>query len=538
MMQNVCIAALSVQATGDQKDVWVALSSSTEDRIDLFHCGVLGEPRVMRALRPRQGHVAAHGLACADGWLWVVYEPVDTKSGLLVQSLASPSQPPGLPTSGLQPGLPRGKLRSFAVSDHGPWALLRVEQPVAVNTEPDPSENAAVVAGDEVVNTPPEVHAAEAPGEAMWVDRLLTLNPGGWDPVELPAGYPTDSHAWLLVRRPADEFPELLVIPKNTPASQAIVYRRVNNGWESEAYELDPVSATGEQVQPWSWVAIAVDGQLVLGKLIGAGTKASLELSVLRAGKVYPLGTLELQVDTGELVSSSALAVGQTVALMSADAEGGLSWVRMDLQGERVEDDQPLRVPNLQALKVDVDLIALIAVLAISTALMFAFWRRDPVRNRLELPEGLRLAEFGRRAIGGLIDLSPPAVVVMTVFGLKPQELLDHWPGSSGGWEDMLPGLYVVGGYWVHTFIMEMILARSLGKLVLGMRLTTLTGVRPDRWQLALRNVIKPFDIIAWPFPLLILPVIGPYRQRLCDMVARTVVAVPTAEDATDDEKQ
>ena len=48
-----------------------------------------------------------------------------------------------------------------------------------------------------------------------------------------------------------------------------------------------------------------------------------------------------------------------------------------------------------------------------------------------------------------------------------------------------------------------------------------------------IRGVLKTFDLIA--YPLLILMIISPYRQRLGDMVAQTVVVAkaPIDPDST-----
>ena len=47
--------------------------------------------------------------------------------------------------------------------------------------------------------------------------------------------------------------------------------------------------------------------------------------------------------------------------------------------------------------------------------------------------------------------------------------------------------------------------------------------------QIVIRGVLKTFDLIA--YPLLILMIISPYRQRLGDMVAQTVVVAKAPLD-------
>ena len=55
-----------------------------------------------------------------------------------------------------------------------------------------------------------------------------------------------------------------------------------------------------------------------------------------------------------------------------------------------------------------------------------------------------------------------------------------------------------------------------------GLRVTCLDGTTPKHWQIIVRNLLKAFDLIA--YPLLLLPMLRPSRQRLGDLVARTIV--------------
>ena len=123
--------------------------------------------------------------------------------------------------------------------------------------------------------------------------------------------------------------------------------------------------------------------------------------------------------------------------------------------------------------------------------------------------------------------MAPGFVGAMWFEQIGPQELLARWPGAAAGmsWEGMQPGVIVIAIFLFHSGVSELFTRRSLGKVVTGLRVTTLDGHQPRSWQLLVRNLLKAFDLIAWL--LLILPVIGPYRQRLGDMVARTVVVMP-----------
>jgi uncharacterized RDD family membrane protein YckC len=100
-------------------------------------------------------------------------------------------------------------------------------------------------------------------------------------------------------------------------------------------------------------------------------------------------------------------------------------------------------------------------------------------------------------------------------------------------WAMMTPGLIAIAVTVMHVAISEALTGRSLGKVLLGLRVTDLKGNRPTARQALIRNALKTFDLIA--YLLLILPIVSPYRQRLGDMVAQTVVASKAAPPPPED---
>ncbi len=217
-----------------------------------------------------------------------------------------------------------------------------------------------------------------------------------------------------------------------------------------------------------------------------------------------------------------------------APARPALRWVRMNLLGETVTPATDLEIERLSIYDVAGGSVVLVSVLVLATVMMLLFWRRDPRLNQVVLPDDLALAGFIRRVGAGAIDLAPGVLGVMYAYGIGFEELLARRPGSAVAmtWEAMEPGAIAIAVFLVHTTLTEMGSARTLGKLCVGLRVTSLDGGRPKAWQTLVRGVLKAFDLIAWL--LLILPLIGPFRQRLGDMVARTVVvqkAVPEDDE-------
>jgi len=120
----------------------------------------------------------------------------------------------------------------------------------------------------------------------------------------------------------------------------------------------------------------------------------------------------------------------------------------------------------------------------------------------------------------------------MYYFDLSFEQILLRWPGNGLAMtlEQMAPGAMVIGVFVGHTTLTELVIARTLGKVLLGLKTVSLNGSRPKAWQLLVRGLLKILDLIPGAWLLLMLPVISPHRQRLGDLVARTVVVSPVAQ--------
>jgi uncharacterized RDD family membrane protein YckC len=123
----------------------------------------------------------------------------------------------------------------------------------------------------------------------------------------------------------------------------------------------------------------------------------------------------------------------------------------------------------------------------------------------------------------------------MAATGSGPREVLAGWPGlsSSAGWQAMAPGAAALLAFVVLGLVGELSFGQTLGKRFFNLNVSDLRGARPKPWQIVVRNLAKALDLIAWP--LLILVLITPNRQRLGDLVARTVVIVGEADRREDD---
>jgi len=404
----------------------------------------------------------------------------------------------------------------------------------------------------------PEVVAARDAPEAVAADRLLYLKRGRWVSHPLPEGWPASGGGALLWPRTQATTPVLLRWPADGEGGRLWRWRdgeasgdHGGSGEEGVSAEAGSVERgwSGESIRglPGSgrFAAAVVDRQIVVAAS-AEDEPRTLRLFLVRGGEATALAQIALdspRPDAWRIAGSSrSLAVFRlTEARTAAQANGqdpeppdektdrlGVLMTEVDLRGRVLHEDVALAVAPEPPLLSQPDQVVMTAVLIVATVLMLVFWRRDPKRNRLILPEGYRLAGMAKRALAGLIDLAPGLVVVLLVFGVEPMALGSQWPAQPrvGSWEAMFPGLTLIVVTVLHTMVGEALTGQSLGKKCTGLQVRSLTGRKATPMQVALRCVLKAFDLIA-PL-LLLLPVIGPFRQRLGDLVARTVVLMPT----------
>ncbi|MFA9480249.1 RDD family protein [Phycisphaerales bacterium AB-hyl4] len=388
--------------------------------------------------------------------------------------------------------------------------------------------------------------AADEANEATGLDRLLRLRAGRWVVTPLPSDWPSDGDVRLVTTAGAS--PRLVVAADG--GLDVYGWDEEEQAWQSRHYDV-PVSER--------WSAVAVDGHLVVawqtsptvdadaGEAEEADVEADasalrVEAAVLRHGRVRPIGAMELPGrqlawDVAG-VEGAVWLVGQHTRATRVEGEEPLPgveplwrWTSLDLQGSVGTTMKELRWREPAGIGSTADYYIMVGVLVSAVMLMLLFWRRDAAANQLSLPNTLELGALGRRFMAAGLDLLPAVVLVMTTYGLTLPEMMMRWPGSgaAASWQAIEPGVLVVVLFVLYTTFAELLMRRTVGKVIFGLRVSDLHGKRPRVWQLLVRNVLKSFDLVAWP--LLILLVLGPYRQRLGDLVARTVVVSPVERD-------
>lgn len=576
------VLAQSLPVAAGNTRLWLLTPETDQpDIFNIYHHAYTDQPNELNKVDTLRGEVRPHCIAARDDMLWIIYPDGAVQA---IQALPSLLNDAWVYKKRAEPGLPDGvSVRDTAVTKSGVWVLVRVEaaetlsridvlaQPVGTDSRDDASrrrrnlaiglppghgldkvadEDPPAVEADPDTDTVEEDQAqADAPERvALPVDRLLSLRNGRWRAYPLSPDWPHGAEAWLAADRDHHGPPALIarIGSNNRPSRSAVTVFRDSGedpqNWTETTYPLDP-AAEGASL-------IAVQEQLVLVQYHHEDDRLVTELSVLRNGKYLPVG--EMALDGVSPTRWSVQGAGGTAALIAQRLDADpmestpsslppMVWMRADMRGQTALDPTDLRVKTRSRMDDIVQYAMLGFVVILITVLMLAFWRRDSAWNRLDLPPELVIADLPRRAVAAAIDLAPGMLGAMFYFDLSPEELLLRWPGNGIAQTvaQMLPGTIVISIFVLHTTVTELFLARTLGKVLTGLRTTTLTGERPRAWQLLVRGLLKCLDLLPGAWLLLMLPVIAPHRQRLGDLVGRTVVvcdAPPEADGEADND--
>ncbi len=514
----------SYPAAGDRSQLWL-LRPDEGGITSIYLWSDAGPANQIAKVRSQRGQLTPGGLAAGDGQLWMIYDQG------LIQSLTPNQDPSGLTsfTARLEGSMPRGAiLQAAAANDRGLWLLVRAETPAARTaihdavagiippTQPEPAAG----------STPASQPAATDQTQPAERDYLLHLDRRQWTLQPLPPDWPQGAPAWVVLAGPRQDLPVLAAWPKpgaespDTPGNILRIYRPRTEGesgpaWTSQNYPLAGHGALKLTV---------VEGQIILGQRVDVADGLGLDLAILRPEGASDIGRLVVK---GVPAASAwtLTTAGTTAALVVAPGGNRVLWSRMDVRGHSVANSVALTARTGDLVSQWTDQLILMSVLAVATLIMFVFWRREGMGPRLDLPRSLVLAELLPRTLAGLVDLAPCIIIGSLLWGADPRQVLADWPGWAarlGGLGTLIPVALIILLIFVYTSLLEMFTGRTLGKMMLGLRVTNYQGGPPHLWQVLARNAGRILELIAPP--LLILPAISPYRQRLGDMMAKTVV--------------
>lgn len=441
------------------------------------------------------------------------------------------------------------------------------------------SENETDEAGGENDGADPQPE--QTPEPAVPAYRLIHLQMGKWVSAALPDAFAQPRRA-ALVMRDDDDRPIIIVEPKSDTAwlGELVRYTPVrvpekpddpDEGAANEQGDLPtastPKSSDTPTLRPgWDsirialptgtngqWSATLVDRQVVIATEQSRSAQAVVvDARLMRAGEAIPIGQMKLPTDGRATWSAvpwrGAIGLvarpGPKLKETQDNAQpiqplGGL--IAIDLDGNTLvesEDDSGVVVlyrPEPTPMEGNADRLIQIGAFVVAMLMMVLFYRHAQSATQIDLPDNIQLAGFGRRTLAGMIDLLPGFWIAGAMYGITIEETILCWPGNGVAkvLPAMRPGFVVIGVTILHTTLLESLTARSLGKWFMGLYVADLSGEKATTGPSLVRALSRVLDLFA---PLmLVLAVISPGRQRLGDILAKTLVVTHVIEP---DEKQ
>lgn len=229
-----------------------------------------------------------------------------------------------------------------------------------------------------------------------------------------------------------------------------------------------------------------------------------------------------------------AVGMGQRLALLVADPRDESYLVYAGWQGEALPPSEPLSRPMLSdARNWTPQVRVLVMVILIGVVASLFLFRRETIAQPALLPPGAELAFISQRVAAWLIDFAPFALAAASATGL------DGWTGLSAlaRWafqldeaRDRLPETSVlvwwglsVCGFTLYCLIMELVVGRTVGKLLAGYRAISPGRARTTANAALIRNLCRLIELFPPFWILLFLAVLTRNRQRLGDIYAGTV---------------
>jgi uncharacterized RDD family membrane protein YckC len=166
-------------------------------------------------------------------------------------------------------------------------------------------------------------------------------------------------------------------------------------------------------------------------------------------------------------------------------------------------------------------------MVALVFAMVAAMRRRRQAAETPPKPVDLPLAPSGLRLGAGIID-AIPILVGTAILAVNYDRQHAVGPDPLLGWV----GLISFFVYLAHTTVCELFFARTIGKILFGLKVVTTEGTRPAPGAIVIRNLLRIIDLWLMGLPLLLI-FYSPLRQRVGDIAAGTVVVMrtPAASD-------
>lgn len=547
-----------------------ASKKPAEPVIHLLHRGPDDPPEsIYRAMRIRAmpTHIAAHGPT-----LWLLYKDRSVQTIRMTQT--AKNGPRTFPTSHSAPLPNHGTIRNWTADASGPIVLIEnepapetPEAPDSTPTTDDPkssndtktdppdggsdvSEPEAEPLGSSVIEDPeparlPEAYdrfinpedyyEADAPAAQTVEDRprleLIRLGLRGWESIAVPSAIkPQRIHSLLAMGD--DRF---ALVGDHSPESAFTIHAYIEGKWTDRTF--------GRRLAT-PWRAVAVSGNVFIVMPSRSSSRYLLSPYLVPFGAQI---VSEPELSKLRLINVKKNAVrwwmtpgDQTITAVALNGDGSLWWTVYDIGSDAAMAPpiKPLRVTEPPPPLPQPMTIVMVAAMMIGMLFLLGGGKRE-AGSPVYVPRGTRPA--GKvRIYAAMIDLAPAVAISMVTFGIaNPIAIVSQWMNHPDEWQSLAPGLLVIGLFVTHTTLTELFTGATLGKLMFGVRVVSMTGLSPNVWQVLARNSFKVIELMP-PFLLLVVPFVNRFRQRLGDMVSRTLVVAPQKnaprEDPLDDE--
>ena len=294
---------------------------------------------------------------------------------------------------------------------------------------------------------------------------------------------------------------------------QAFTFEAENATWDAMAPLAAPDAAvvkllSGEGQRPILWVAPEAGA----GRLHFAEQRAWGEPRDLRTREQLPAGAPRTAAWAGGSVR--LLFIRERTTFEQAFSESGeprTGAAPLRMASSTTTDSLPSRVVTLAA--------AAMLLMIVLSGMRRASTNPDDAAPA-PAPPRVVPAPLLPRLLAGAIDAAPLVAACWVIFhNLDP---------NTQTVDDMLrrtsqPFYFALAGYLLYTWLAELIFARTIGKALLGLRVTSLDGSRPSPVATFARNALRLVDVTLLGVPLLLV-VLSPLRQRVGDIAARTTV--------------
>ena len=431
------------------------------------------------------------------------------------------------------PGKPAW-VTSWAGEKEGVWALWRGPLPAA-KAATAPATSAPAAAGT-MAATKPAVELAG--GMDVW--QLVNYRDGSWVSLASP-GKVGAANAPAAGAQPAIIVAngQVWMVWVDPSEPQQLRVRQLPNRAGAAWSEMTISQLPSAVARP---VCMILDGQV---RVVWAERTANGRLHVagaeLTAGgtidKARNLPVMELGEPSSGLDPETDVGLGReanSLMVVLAAKDGKLSSLLFDANDSKLLQG-PLAIEAQTSNGHDVLITQNIVLVVMAALFCLALW---PWRRRgvvMRLPPGYRTALIRQRIIGGLIDLAIPAAGVAIAYGLYNPASLEAlagtwWQGFRHPellWETVEIRTFFAA-YLGHVMISELFTGRTIGKMVMGMRVVALDGTAPSALSIVLRNLVRVPELTT--LFLLMYIFVNDARQRLGDLAAQTLVVRPDEE--------